>query len=98
MTMAPKEIGQRRNRPGTEYTKAYGEKLRTLRMKRGLSQKSVADLLDTQQSLIAMWESGTRWPQLPDIPVLAALYGVNPADLLPALPDDVIIPQPEPLE
>ena len=93
--MPTKRTIQRQTEPGTEYTKAYGEKLRTLRMKRGLSQQAVADVLGTTQRCISWWESGERWPQLPDIPVLAALYGANPAALLPALPDDVIIPQPE---
>lgn len=96
--MPSKRTVQRQTEPGTEYIKAYGEKLRTLRMKRGLSQKSVADVLGTTQACIAWWETGGRWPQLPDIPVLASLYGVNPADLLPALPDDVIIPHPDDAE
>ena len=86
--------GQRRYSP-KEKAKGYGDMLRNHRMKRGLSQQAVADIIGTSQQSIARWESGSQWPQLPDIPVLAALYGVNPADLLPALPDDVIIPHPD---
>lgn len=86
-------VGKTRYPSGTEYTKAYGEKLRRLRMKEGLSQGKVAEALGTSQPAVAMWESGDRWPQIPDLLVLARLYGCSVADLVPDLPDDEIITQ-----
>lgn len=85
-------VGKTRYPSGTEYTKAYGLKLRTLRMKEGLSQGKVAEALGTSQPAIAMWESGDRWPQIPDLLGLARLYHCSVADLVPDLLDDDIIP------
>ena len=73
--------------------KAYGEKLRTLRMKEGLSQEKVAELLGITQKAVSWWELGENWPNLTDIPILARLYGCPVADLVPDLPDDEIIAQ-----
>jgi len=73
--------------------KAYGEKLRTLRMKEGLSQGKVAELLGITQKAVSWWELGENWPNLTDIPVLARLYHCSVGDLVPDLLDDDIIPQ-----
>ncbi len=85
-------VGQRRNAPGSEYAKDYGRLLRSLRIKSGLTQAEAGKVLNTSQEVVASWESGRRWPQVPDIPVLAALYRVNVADLLPDIPENVTIP------
>lgn len=85
--------GQSRYAPGTEYAKSYGERLRSLRMREGLSQAQVAEIMHTSQPTIGKWETGTYWPQIPDIPVLAKLYRCPLSDLMPPIPDDIIIPQ-----
>jgi len=76
-----------------EYRKRYGEKLRTVRMKEGLSQQAVADSVGATQPAIARWERGDRWPQITDLLILARLYHCSVGDLVPDLLDDDIIPQ-----
>lgn len=73
--------------------KAYGEKLRTLRMKEGLSQEKVAEIVGMSQQSVGSWEMGINWPNLTDLPVLARLYNCSVGDLVPDPLDDDIIPQ-----
>lgn len=44
--------------------KSFGEKLKELRIEKGLSQKELADLVDTSQSAIFYWENNQQEPKI----------------------------------
>ena len=61
---------------------AFGEKLLTLRISRGLStQAELAQLLGVKQQTVSRWEAGSSRPRASEISKLAALLQVN-ADTL----------------
>lgn len=55
----------------------FGENLRKLRTKRGLTQKQLGDMLFVYHSTIARWESGSRLPDVVMIPRLARCLDVD---------------------
>lgn len=62
----------------------FQNKLRNLRISRGLTQMEVAEGLGTSQSSITSWESGRREPDFATIRKLADYFGVAMVDLLPS--------------
>ncbi|WP_078096974.1 helix-turn-helix domain-containing protein [Agathobaculum desmolans] len=73
--------------------KLLSERLRNLRIEKGLSQKQVATLIGVNPSTISTYESTARLPSYPSLIRLAKVYGVSidyllgtegsrPADLL----------------
>ena len=62
---------------------SFADKLRRLRVERGLSQQQLAAKMFVNRSSIARWESGSRLPDLVLIPRLAACLGVKASTLLP---------------
>lgn len=51
-----------------------GERLQTLRKKKGLSQKEVSDILGISASIISNYESSERTPSLENLILLAGFY------------------------
>lgn len=64
---------------------SFADKLRRLRVEKGLSQQQLAMKMFVDRSSIARWESGSRLPDLILIPRLAECLGV---DVLTLLPED----------
>lgn len=55
----------------------FGEKLRTLRKQRGLSQTELAEILGVQQSYVGKLERGERVPNVTMIRKVAELFNVS---------------------
>jgi transcriptional regulator with XRE-family HTH domain len=59
----------------------FGEKLRTLRKRQGLSQSEVGDMLDVAQSFVARIENGRQKPSVDLILKISYIFNVS-ADTL----------------
>jgi transcriptional regulator with XRE-family HTH domain len=55
----------------------FGEVLKELRAKAGLSQKALAEALDVDQATVSRWERGEREPWLSIVGPLARVLGVE---------------------
>ncbi len=66
---------------------SHYEHLSAWRMKKGLSQEQIANMLDVNKSTVSRWENGKRALDLNDLNRLAEIYGVDPLALLMS-PDD----------
>jgi transcriptional regulator with XRE-family HTH domain len=62
--------------------KHFGEKVRELRMKRGLSQEQLAELSGLHRTYISSLELGKRNVSLINIYTLAKALGITPDKLL----------------
>jgi transcriptional regulator with XRE-family HTH domain len=60
-----------------ERERAFGEWLRDLRKKRGLSQRKLAKLLGTSQSRVCEWEQGRAFPQGNSMQNICKVFDVN---------------------
>lgn len=60
----------------------FGEKLRSLRAKAGLTQLEIAEKLDVSAAAIGAWENGRAKPRLTKLGQLAELLGTSAADLM----------------
>lgn len=60
----------------------FGEKLRSLRMKAGLTQLDIAEKLDVSAAAIGAWENGRAKPRLTKLGQLAELLGTSAAELM----------------
>ena len=60
----------------------FGEKLRRLRVERGLTQQQLSDMLYVGRSTISKWESGDRMPDLSMIPRLSECLNADVAEIL----------------
>ena len=60
----------------------FGDRLRELRQKSGLSTRRLADKLDISNACVCMWETGNRYPKADSIIVLADIFGVTTDYLL----------------
>lgn len=67
----------------------FGEKLRSLRIKAGLTQLDIADKLDVSAAAIGAWENGRAKPRLTKLGQLAELLGTSAADLMGETPEHV---------
>lgn len=59
-----------------------GENLKALRVKAGYNQQSIAAFLNVDQSFISKIENGERVISSDMLEKLAALFGVNPTDII----------------
>ena len=64
------------------------ERLRTARLKAGLSQKQAAERLRRSQSFVSRSESGERRVDLVEALEFAAVYGVALENILPVTKND----------
>lgn len=55
----------------------FGERLRELRLKRGLTQEALAKRLGFVKSTISQWESGNRVPSEDVLRQIAEIFGVS---------------------
>lgn len=62
----------------------FGDKLRSLRTKAGLTQLDIAEKLDVSAAAIGAWENGRAKPRLTKLGQLAELLGTSAADLMGA--------------
>lgn len=62
--------------------KGLGEKLKELRLERGMTQKYVAEQIDVSLGTISFWENDVNEPKATHIVALAALYDISIDDLL----------------
>ena len=60
----------------------FGDKLRSLRTKAGLTQLDIAEKLDMSAAAIGAWENGRAKPRLTKLGQLAELLGTSAADLM----------------
>lgn len=60
-----------------------GERIRYLRLKQGLTQKQLGELLGMDQGNLRKYESDRQAPNLKTLKKMAAALNVQPADLLP---------------
>lgn len=67
----------------------FGEKLRSLRIKAGLTQLDIAETLDVSAAAIGAWENGRAKPRLTKLGQLAELLGTSAADLMGETPEHV---------
>jgi transcriptional regulator with XRE-family HTH domain len=58
-----------------------GEKIRTLRKQRGLSQEVLAEHLGVSFQAISKWENGSTMPDVMLIPAIASFFGVSTDEL-----------------
>ena len=56
-------------------------RIKELRIAAGLKQSELANLLGVNQSAVANWESGNRWPLASKLPAIAAALGCTISDL-----------------
>ena len=64
---------------------ALGQKIRSLRVEKGLSQQQLADLMFVTRKTVGNWESGTRMPDVAMLSRLAKLLDVRSYELLDVL-------------
>lgn len=67
----------------------FGEKLRSLRIKAGLTQLDIAEKLDVSAAAIGAWENGRAKPRLTKLGQIAELLGTSAADLMGETPEHV---------
>lgn len=66
-------------------SRAFGERLRELRVERGVSQDELAGVTDVHSTAIGRLERGAREPRLTTILRVARGLGVEPGELLDGL-------------
>ncbi len=67
--------------------KFFAERLKELRVSRGLTQTELAKATNLSQSGIALWEAGQRIPNAEAVAILARYFEVS-SDYLLGLSDD----------
>jgi len=81
---------------------AFGHRLRSLRMEKGLSQQQLADLIYVTRKTVSNWESANRMPDITMLSRLAECLGVGTYELIdelngPDSPPSIIIVEDEPV-
>lgn len=61
---------------------SFGQRLKTLRKSKGITQEELADRLELSIMTVRRWEWGERTPRVDDIKKLALALGVSDSDLL----------------
>lgn len=69
----------------------FQDKLKKLRLEKGLSQQALADAIYVSRSAVAKWENGLGWPGESSLEVLTAYFGVDGGYFRTEEPDAVII-------
>ena len=67
--------------------KNFGEKLKELRTEKGLTQKELAQFLDTSQSAIVYWEKNQQEPTISALKKISIFFDMS-ADYLLGLEDE----------
>ena len=64
------------------YTGGMNTRIKTLRIKRGLTQEKLAELVGKDAQTVRRHENGKRWPSLKDFYKYAEVLECHPAELL----------------
>jgi transcriptional regulator with XRE-family HTH domain len=78
--MATTKHRQRRD-PRREVLRQLGEKVRSLRQERGLTQQSLAESLDLSVAYVSLIERGGRNPPYTTVIAIAHALGVSPREI-----------------
>ena len=70
----------------SEFIRNFGERVRELRLERGMSQEQLADKAGLHRTAISFIEIAKRSSTLETVERLAKALRVQPADLMPSLP------------
>ena len=63
-------------------TKCIGNRIKALRLERGMTQNSFAEVLGVSFQAVSNWERGVAPPDLDNLVRVAAFFGVTVDDLL----------------
>lgn len=69
------------------YMKQFGEKIKELRLLKGLTQKQLATILECAQSAIVYWETNKQEPTISSLKKLCIVFDVS-SDYLLGLEDE----------
>ncbi len=72
-----KTVTTKAKRLSPEKLRAIGQRLNDARLRADLSQVEVAAKLETSNSRVSMWESGSAQIDLPNLVKICDIYGVN---------------------
>ena len=72
--------------------KAFGESLRRMRMRKGLTQQQLASRLKVDRTSVTNWETGRHMPDVATISLLADALGVDTAALMAAVQEPIEVP------
>ena len=64
--------------------RAIGKKIKNLRIKKGLTQEELSELLYVTPQAISKWERGLGYPDISQIVPIAKIFGVSTDTLLGA--------------
>ena len=67
---------------------SFGEKLHTLRVEKGLTQRQLADALFITRKTVSNWEAGIRMPDVVMLSRLSRTLGVKPFELMDVYPSE----------
>ena len=67
---------------------SVGEKLHTLRVEKGLTQRQLADALFITRKTVSNWEAGIRMPDVVMLSRLSRTLGVKPYELMDVYPSE----------
>ena len=56
---------------------SIGNKVKKLRVKKGLSQGELAEILHVSAQAISKWESNTSYPDISQLPAIASYFGIT---------------------
>ena len=62
-------------------SKDFGERLKTYRLKKGLSQENIATIINKTKATVSRYESGEVLPDVKDISKICAALEIYEADL-----------------
>lgn len=67
------------------FVREFGQKVRSLREAKGMSQEALADAADLHRTHISLIERGRRSVRLETVERLAVALQVQPAELMPTI-------------
>lgn len=68
---------QNTDTPASEALRSWGERLKTARKARGMTQTEVAGHLGLTTQVVSTWEKGRNWPLTPNLITLKHVLGVS---------------------
>ncbi len=60
----------------------FGQKLKELRLEKGLSQQKLGEMLGFCNQTVSFWETGSREPDLDTLVAIARFFDVDISELL----------------
>ena len=56
----------------------FGQRLRELRLEKGISQRKLGNIFNVCNQTISFWETGNREPDLDTLKAIAVFFNVSP--------------------